>query len=153
MSAVRERDDVSLREMSPDGRDVLVADIIRFSATQETRRAVPGFTGGQRITEDLRQRVRQRLAVYGPAPAAFGVLAEVETGLPLLLSELTLTTALRTAAMSAVAAAALARPDSDEERWMRAAGNAEAMRDGMLKDVDRWIERCCKDQQDVPGCS
>ncbi|PJI99383.1 ornithine cyclodeaminase [Acidovorax sp. 69] len=43
---------------------------------------------------------------------AFGVLADVATGTPLLLSELTLTTALRTAAMSAVAARALARPDS-----------------------------------------
>nr|MBL8411475.1 ornithine cyclodeaminase [Dechloromonas sp.] len=41
---------------------------------------------------------------------AFGVLAEVETGWPLLLSELTLTTALRTAAMSALAAGLLARP-------------------------------------------
>jgi len=41
---------------------------------------------------------------------AFGVLADVATGAPLLLSELTLTTALRTAAMSAVAARALARP-------------------------------------------
>jgi ornithine cyclodeaminase len=43
---------------------------------------------------------------------AFGVLADVDTGAPLLLSELTLTTALRTAAMSAVAAQILARPDS-----------------------------------------
>lgn len=42
---------------------------------------------------------------------AFGVLADVETGAPMLVSELTLTTALRTAAMSAVAARALARPD------------------------------------------
>ena len=41
---------------------------------------------------------------------AFGVLADVDTGAPVLLSELTLTTALRTAAMSAVAALALARP-------------------------------------------
>jgi ornithine cyclodeaminase len=43
---------------------------------------------------------------------AFGVLADVATGHPLLLSELTLTTALRTAAMSAVAARVLARPNS-----------------------------------------
>ena len=43
---------------------------------------------------------------------AFGVLASVDTGVPELLSELTLTTAIRTAAMSAVAARALARPDS-----------------------------------------
>ncbi len=43
---------------------------------------------------------------------AFGVLADVHTGYPLLLSELTVTTALRTAAMSALAAKWLARPDS-----------------------------------------
>ena len=47
-----------------------------------------------------------------PTVMAFGVLADVATGLPTLLSELTLTTALRTAATSAVAARALARPDS-----------------------------------------
>ncbi len=47
-----------------------------------------------------------------PTVMAFGVLADVATGVPHLLSELTLTTALRTAAMSAVAARALARPDS-----------------------------------------
>jgi len=51
---------------------------------------------------------------------AFGVLADVATGSPQLLSELTLTTALRTAAMSAVAAKALARPDS---RVMALIGN------------------------------
>ena len=47
-----------------------------------------------------------------PTVMAFGVLADVGTGRPELLSELTLTTALRTAAMSAVAARALARPSS-----------------------------------------
>jgi ornithine cyclodeaminase len=51
---------------------------------------------------------------------AFGVLAEVSTGRPLLLSELTLTTALRTAATSAVAARALARQGS---RVMALIGN------------------------------
>ena len=51
---------------------------------------------------------------------AFGVLADVETGYPLLLSELTVTTALRTAAMSALAAKHLARPDS---RVMALIGN------------------------------
>jgi ornithine cyclodeaminase len=40
---------------------------------------------------------------------AFGVLADVDTGYPRLLSELTLTTALRTAAMSALAARWMAR--------------------------------------------
>ena len=47
-----------------------------------------------------------------PTVMAFGVLADVETGAPRLLSELTLTTAIRTAAMSALAAQVLARPDS-----------------------------------------
>jgi ornithine cyclodeaminase len=51
---------------------------------------------------------------------AFGVLAEVDTGIPLLVSELTLTTALRTAATSVLAAQALARPDS---RVMALIGN------------------------------
>jgi ornithine cyclodeaminase len=43
---------------------------------------------------------------------AFGVLSDVETGYPRLLSEMTLTTALRTAATSAVAARHLAREDA-----------------------------------------
>ncbi|WP_322060264.1 ornithine cyclodeaminase [Paraburkholderia sp. J63] len=43
---------------------------------------------------------------------AFGALADVDTGYPVLLAELTLTTALRTAATSVLAAQALARPDS-----------------------------------------
>jgi ornithine cyclodeaminase len=51
---------------------------------------------------------------------AFGVLSDVSTGYPLLLSELTLTTALRTAAMSALAAKWLARADS---RVMALIGN------------------------------
>lgn len=51
---------------------------------------------------------------------AFGVLAEVKTGYPVLLSELTVATALRTAATSLMAARALARPDS---RRMALVGN------------------------------
>lgn len=43
---------------------------------------------------------------------AFGVLSDVESGYPLMLSEMTLLTALRTAATSAVAARYLARPNS-----------------------------------------
>ncbi|MGO2313810.1 MAG: ornithine cyclodeaminase [Brachybacterium tyrofermentans] len=43
---------------------------------------------------------------------AFGVLADVDTGYPTFLAEMTLLTALRTAATSALAARALARPDS-----------------------------------------
>ncbi|AXK44286.1 ornithine cyclodeaminase [Brachybacterium saurashtrense] len=43
---------------------------------------------------------------------AFGVLADVDNGYPVFLAEMTLLTALRTAATSAMAARALARPDS-----------------------------------------
>lgn len=55
-----------------------------------------------------------------PTVAAFGVLADVATGLPSLVSDLTLATALRTAAMSALAASVLARPAS---RVMALIGN------------------------------
>jgi ornithine cyclodeaminase len=55
-----------------------------------------------------------------PTVMAFGVLADVETGTPDLVSELTLTTAIRTAAMSAVAARALAR---DNCKTMALIGN------------------------------
>ena len=51
---------------------------------------------------------------------AFGVLADVDTGYPVLLSEMTVTTALRTAAMSALAAQKLARPGT---RVMALIGN------------------------------
>ena len=55
-----------------------------------------------------------------PTVMAFGVLARVDTGVPEVLSELTLTTAIRTAAMSALAAQTLARPES---RIMALIGN------------------------------
>jgi ornithine cyclodeaminase len=51
---------------------------------------------------------------------AFGVLADVATGYPLLLSEMTFVTALRTAAISALAACRMARPRS---RVMALIGN------------------------------
>lgn len=47
-----------------------------------------------------------------PTVMAFGVLADVATGMPTLLSELTLTTAMRTAGTSVMAAKRLARPGS-----------------------------------------
>jgi ornithine cyclodeaminase len=59
-------------------------------------------------------------AIGLPTVMAFGVLADVASGYPLLISELTLTTAMRTAATSAVAARALARPNS---RVMALIGN------------------------------
>ncbi|QID16701.1 ornithine cyclodeaminase [Nitrogeniibacter mangrovi] len=51
---------------------------------------------------------------------AFGVLADVATGYPVLLAEMTLATALRTAATSALAARALSRPGA---RTMALIGN------------------------------
>ena len=51
---------------------------------------------------------------------AFGLLADVATGYPVLLTEMTLLTALRTAAMSALAARHLAPPDA---RVMAMIGN------------------------------
>ncbi len=47
-----------------------------------------------------------------PTVAGFGVLADVRTGLPVLFSEMTIATAMRTAATSAMAAKHLARSDS-----------------------------------------
>ncbi len=55
-----------------------------------------------------------------PTVMAFGVLADVATGAPRLLCELTIPTAIRTAAMSALAARRLARPAS---RVMAIIGN------------------------------
>jgi ornithine cyclodeaminase len=55
-----------------------------------------------------------------PTVMAFGVLADVATGVPRLLSELTILTAIRTAAMSALAARKLARAQS---RSMAIIGN------------------------------
>ena len=55
-----------------------------------------------------------------PTVMAFGVLADMDTGAPRLLAELTLLTAIRTAAMSALAARHLARPGS---RSMALIGN------------------------------
>ena len=69
---------------------------------------------------------------------AFGVLADMATGMPRLISELTLTTALRTAATSAIAARALARPDS---KVMALIGNGaqsefQALAFALLMDIE-----------------
>ena len=56
---------------------------------------------------------------------AFGALAAVDTGYPLLLSELTLATALRTAATSAITAKALARKDSKSLAMIGAGAQSE----------------------------
>ena len=56
---------------------------------------------------------------------AFGVLADVHNGYPTLLAEMTLLTALRTAATSAMVATELARPDSTTMAMIGAGSQAE----------------------------
>ena len=56
---------------------------------------------------------------------AFGVLAEVHNGYPTFLAEMTILTALRTAATSALAARALARADSDVMAMIGTGSQAE----------------------------
>jgi ornithine cyclodeaminase len=56
---------------------------------------------------------------------AFGALADVHNGYPTFLAEMTILTALRTAATSALAARALARPDSRVMAMIGAGSQAE----------------------------
>ena len=56
---------------------------------------------------------------------AFGVLADVHNGYPVFLAEMTLLTALRTAATSAMVARRLARPDSTTMAMIGAGSQAE----------------------------
>jgi ornithine cyclodeaminase len=62
---------------------------------------------------------------------AFGVLADVDNGYPNFLAEMTILTALRTAATSALAARALARPDSRVHALIGAGSQAEFQAIGM----------------------
>jgi len=83
---------------------------------------------------------------------AFGVLADVHNGYPTFLAEMTLLTALRTAATSALAARHLARPDSRVGAAIGAGSQAEFQAIGMrevlgIEDVrvfdvdDRAVEK------------
>ena len=105
-------------------------DFLRWPAFDKTPRIASHSPGGvielMPIADDTSYSFKYvnghpRNACAGlPTVMAFGVLADVGTGLPRLISELTLATALRTAAMSALAARALARPES---RSMAMIGN------------------------------
>lgn len=91
---------------------------------------------------------------------AFGVLADVDSGYPMLLTEMTILTALRTAAMSAVAARHLARPGS---KTMTIIGNGAqsefqalafkailGIENLRLFDIDRLAsERCARNLGDT----
>lgn len=85
--------------------------------------------------------------------AAFGVLASVETGYPKLIAEMTLLTAMRTAAMSALATRTLARKDShiaaiigngaQSEFQIRALATVCGIKKFQLYDIDTNATRRC----------
>ncbi|MBS0342101.1 MAG: ornithine cyclodeaminase [Proteobacteria bacterium] len=110
--------------------DTIHADFLRWPQFQKQPRVVNHSPGGVielMPTSDGRRYAFKYVNGHPGNPAhglstvvAFGVLADVETGYPLLLSEMTLATALRTAAVSLLAARALARPGA---RRMALIGN------------------------------
>ena len=110
--------------------DEIEADYRRWAAFDKEARVASHSTVGVIELMPISDRQRYSFKYVNGHPSntaaglltvtAFGVLADVATGYPLLLSELTVTTALRTAAMSALAARWLARPGS---RSMALIGN------------------------------
>jgi ornithine cyclodeaminase len=111
--------------------DTIQADFLRWQAFDKCARVASHSADGvielMPIADDQSYAFKyvnghpKNNALHGlPTVMAFGVLASVATGVPELLSELTLTTAIRTAATSVVAARALARPNS---RTMALIGN------------------------------
>jgi ornithine cyclodeaminase len=99
-----------------------------------------------------------------PTVMACGMLAEVETGFPLMLADLTLATALRTAATSALAARAMARPDSAVMALIGNGAQAEfqalafhamlGVREVRAYDIDRdATARLARNLAGVPGLS
>ncbi len=102
--------------------DPIRQDFLRWEAFDKSARLASHSPGGvielMPVTDGVQYAFKYvnghpRNALHAmPTVMAFGVLAEVETGFPLLLADLTLATALRTAATSALAARAMARPGS-----------------------------------------
>ena len=110
--------------------DALLADYLRWEEFDKCARVASHSTEGvielmpiadaSQYTFKYVNGHPKNTALGLPTVMAFGVLSSVDTGQPELLSELTLTTALRTAAMSALVARHLARPES---RVMALIGN------------------------------
>jgi ornithine cyclodeaminase len=121
---------VGLERMLAEMTDAIEADFLRWDSFDKTPRvashsdvgvielmpASDGAMYGFKYVNGHPINTRRGLQTV----TAFGVLAEVETGYPVLLSEMTLLTALRTAATSAMAARALAPKGS---RVMALIGN------------------------------
>ena len=108
----------------------LRADFLRWPQFQKQPRVVNHSSGGVIELMPVSDGSRYAFKYVNGHPGnparglstvvAFGVLADVQTGYPLLLSEMTLSTALRTAAVSLLAARAMARPGA---RRMALVGN------------------------------
>jgi ornithine cyclodeaminase len=121
---------IGLPAMLADLANTIEADYLRWSSFDKTPRVATHSADGvielMPISDGASYSFKYvnghpRNHRFGlPTVMAFGVLADVATGEPLLLSELTLATALRTAATSALAARRLARPDA---RSMALIGN------------------------------
>ena len=121
---------VGLRNCLADLADAIASDFRRWPEFDKTARVAAHSPVGvielMPIADDRHHSFKfvnghPGNARHGlPTVMAYGGLADVATGAPLLLTELTLTTALRTAAMSALAARTLARPGS---RCMALIGN------------------------------
>jgi ornithine cyclodeaminase len=122
--------DVGVDRFIADLADVIRADYLRWPEFEKSARVASHSSVGVIELMPVADRSRYTFKYVNGHPRntalgmytvmAFGVLADVDTGYPRLLSELTLTTALRTAATSVVAAKALARADS---RSMALIGN------------------------------
>ncbi len=101
--------------------DYLHADYLRWEAFDKSARVASHsddgvielmpISDGAHYTFKYVNGHPKNTALGLPTVMAFGVLVRVDTGAPEVLSELTLTTAIRTAAMSVLAARTLARPD------------------------------------------
>jgi ornithine cyclodeaminase len=138
---------IGVSEMSKLVRKVGVLDFLRDLAgyIEEDFRRWPLFEKAARVASHSKVGVIELMptsdgALYGfkyvnghPGNTAtgkltvtgFGVLADVATGYPMLITEMTLLTALRTAATSAMAARALARRDSKVMAMIGAGAQSE----------------------------
>ncbi|MEM9780263.1 MAG: ornithine cyclodeaminase, partial [Pseudomonadota bacterium] len=111
-------------QMMADIADYIEADFKRWERFDKTPRVAShspegvielmptsdGETYGFKYVNGHPKNTREGLQTV----TAFGLLASVETGYPLLISEMTVLTALRTAATSALAAKYLAPPEARE---------------------------------------
>jgi ornithine cyclodeaminase len=123
-------DAIGVPRMLEDVASEIEADFLRWSAFDKNARVAAHSLDGVIELMPVADKTRfgfkfvnghpNNSRVGLPTVMAFGALADVATGYPLLLSEFTLATAIRTAATSVVAARRLARPHA---RRMALIGN------------------------------